>query len=358
MKKRVAVGVMTGMLAMGSIGLAGAHAQGSLQLTVLGTPVQGDSAPIVVSGRVLVPIRVVTEKLGGTVNWDAAKGTVTASKWSDSVKLTVGQKKAVLVRNGQKPATVSLDAPARLVRDRVYIPLRFVSETFGYGVDWDGATASVRSPFSVNVQNVLASGSLDKARQLMLNLGQLRYKHEPLAVRHDSEYWGETFLFPEGEALRYYSITGDTATRIEITDGMAVAVWQAHVKEDDAVAQFLKGQWTDARGDNPPISKVYYSYAAGGWGDSHEETVSRIDLQGNSTVLGYKREVGGDITNQEGTIAYALPDETRKEVVSFTPAPAAATASAAVQPGVSIDFPSGEDADEQAAPDLATPSPK
>jgi N-acetylmuramoyl-L-alanine amidase len=36
-----------------------------------------DAAPLIRNNRALVPIRAISESLGGTVNWDSIKQTVT-----------------------------------------------------------------------------------------------------------------------------------------------------------------------------------------------------------------------------------------------------------------------------------------
>lgn len=101
-----------------------------------------DVAPFIdaSSNRTLVPIRFVSEFLGGTVSWDAQTRTVTINfdKQNLHIKFTVGEK--IVYVNGEKKTT----DVAPLIRDsRTFAPLRFVAETMGFNVDWDATSHSV-----------------------------------------------------------------------------------------------------------------------------------------------------------------------------------------------------------------------
>jgi len=90
-----------------------------------------DAQPGIQNGRVLVPMRAVFEELGSRVEWDQATSTVTATKAGAEIRLIIGRG---AYKNG---SPVHLDVSAQLVNGRVLVPLRFVSEAFGYSVDWD-----------------------------------------------------------------------------------------------------------------------------------------------------------------------------------------------------------------------------
>ncbi len=89
-------------------------------------------------GRTIVPVRFVATGLGAYVSWDGQTQTVTISKGSDTIKLTIGEKQAT--KNGQ---VLTFDTSASIVNSRTMVPLRFVSEGLGAYVAWDGATKTV-----------------------------------------------------------------------------------------------------------------------------------------------------------------------------------------------------------------------
>lgn len=94
--------------------------------------------PIMIDDRVFVPVRGVLEKLGVKVSWNAKTETITAALEEQKVVLTIGKKEAY--KNG---ALVKLDAPATIVNDTTYVPLRFIGEALGANVTWRSATQSV-----------------------------------------------------------------------------------------------------------------------------------------------------------------------------------------------------------------------
>lgn len=70
----------------------------TVKVVVDGYPLSLDVSPVVERGRVLVPLRPIFEALGAQVSWDKKTKTVAAIRGARSVRLTVGQ--AVAYRNG------------------------------------------------------------------------------------------------------------------------------------------------------------------------------------------------------------------------------------------------------------------
>ena len=97
-----------------------------------------DQQPMQSSGRVLVPLRGVFERLGASVDWNSDDQTVTAHKRGTRVMLVIGRHHATV--NGND---VRLDVPARLVGGSTMVPLRFVSEALGAEVSWNEAMLEV-----------------------------------------------------------------------------------------------------------------------------------------------------------------------------------------------------------------------
>jgi Copper amine oxidase N-terminal domain. len=100
--------------------------------------------PVIENGIALVPMREVFEPLGATVQWDSSTQTVMAAKDEITVKLTLGQ--PIAYKNG---SLVTLQVPAKIINNRTMVPLRFVSETLGAQVNWDGLTQTI-TIFSLN----------------------------------------------------------------------------------------------------------------------------------------------------------------------------------------------------------------
>lgn len=114
------------------------RADQAIGVVVDGTPLQLDVAPVVESGRTLVPLRAVMEALGASVHWDAGTQTVTATRGAGMLRLTIGSAAAWV---GQQSVTLSV--PARIIDGRTFVPLRFVGEALGDRVDFDPSTRTV-----------------------------------------------------------------------------------------------------------------------------------------------------------------------------------------------------------------------
>ncbi len=112
-----------------------------ITVTVNDEPVEFTSArPLMLSGRVMVPVRGVFERLGGQVLWNPRERVVTGARAesNDQFRIRVGSNEALV--NGNN---VALDAPPRIVSGTTYVPLRFVSEALGANVVWDNAKRAV-----------------------------------------------------------------------------------------------------------------------------------------------------------------------------------------------------------------------
>ncbi|WP_433946498.1 N-acetylmuramoyl-L-alanine amidase [Paenibacillus sp. SN-8-1] len=91
-----------------------------------------------ISGSVLVPIRVVVEEMGYSVNWDSKTGKVSIKQGNKTLDLTINKKTAQV--NGTK---ITMPAAPLLKGDITYVPLRFVSEQTGVNVVWDNKLKTV-----------------------------------------------------------------------------------------------------------------------------------------------------------------------------------------------------------------------
>ncbi|MGE5704229.1 MAG: N-acetylmuramoyl-L-alanine amidase [Clostridia bacterium] len=77
-----------------------AHAEEQLKLMVEGHYVEPDVPPMIEKGRTLVPLRIVAEELGATVTWDDKLRQATIERDQTKLELTLGR--AVARRNGKE----------------------------------------------------------------------------------------------------------------------------------------------------------------------------------------------------------------------------------------------------------------
>lgn len=94
--------------------------------------------PVQIDGNTLVPAREVFAKMGAEVLWKSAEKSVYITKGEQLMVLTIDSKE-VWVDGEIKEANM----PAKLINDKVMIPLRFISEALGFKVQWIGPTKTI-----------------------------------------------------------------------------------------------------------------------------------------------------------------------------------------------------------------------
>lgn len=112
---------------------------GQTTLWVNGESSQMDVAPHIIQGRTMVPLRFVTQALGGDITWHPETRRITLMK--DQTVIEMGIDETIARVNGTE---VMLDSPAIIVADRTFVPIRFVSEALGMQVDYDDTAQRVR----------------------------------------------------------------------------------------------------------------------------------------------------------------------------------------------------------------------
>ena len=98
----------------------------------------GDCEPVIVDSRTMVPMRSIFEALGAKISWNENERKITSQKGDTEIEIVIGENTAKI--DGE---TVSLDTPAIIIEDRAMVPARFVSEAFGYKVEWKEARRSM-----------------------------------------------------------------------------------------------------------------------------------------------------------------------------------------------------------------------
>ncbi len=88
--------------------------------------------PFIENGRTMVPLRAVFEVLNCNVKWEEA--TKSAVVEYGETKIIIPANSTTAYVNGKAN---SLDVPAKLVNNRIMVPLRFVSEAIDKIVFWD-----------------------------------------------------------------------------------------------------------------------------------------------------------------------------------------------------------------------------
>ena len=165
---------------------------------------ESGTVPIVVNDRTLLPVRAVVEAMGGTVDWNGDTQTVTLKCGENEIKLVIDDSTAYLNNTAK-----TLDTAPTIINDRTMLPIRFIAENFGYGVNWDNASRKITltyggdSELTVNDNLTLINGGTFQMGSTA-NEAERNSDETPHAVTVNSFYLSQTELTQK----EYEAVTG------------------------------------------------------------------------------------------------------------------------------------------------------
>jgi hypothetical protein len=107
-----------------------------IRLVVDGKDITSLTSPVVENGRTLVPIRFVAEELGAEVSWNQKDRRVTIRKDNQLVSMKIDSR--LVLHQGEEKQYNLIDVAPKIINGRTFVPLRFISNAFGIGIEWDG----------------------------------------------------------------------------------------------------------------------------------------------------------------------------------------------------------------------------
>lgn len=123
----------------------------TVNLTVNGNTVNPDVPAILVSGRTLIPLRMVSESLNAKVTYDSSTRFVTINTSGSNVIADTppavsgtyqGFPQVGLLVNGK---VLTSDVPPILINGRTMVPVRLVAQALGANVDFKNNTVIISS---------------------------------------------------------------------------------------------------------------------------------------------------------------------------------------------------------------------
>lgn len=109
------------------------------QMTYLDERIEMDVVPQVIDGKVMVPLRAVAEAIGFEVTWNNETKMVEMVKGAQWTSIKIGENS--YFRNRMAPWPLSA-APV-IVQDRTFVPVEFVTEILGYGMEHREGTIKI-----------------------------------------------------------------------------------------------------------------------------------------------------------------------------------------------------------------------
>ncbi|MBR5505743.1 MAG: discoidin domain-containing protein [Clostridia bacterium] len=156
--------------------------------------------PLTKNDRIMVPLRFISESLGGSVQWNGESREVTVNCDYREVKIKIDEN--YIVANGK---TIEIDSPAFIENGRTYIPLRAVSEALEKYVDYDNGL-------------VLVSDT----EKPYADYPEL-YEELKSVLKYDIEINGEKAFYFHPEKTQYYVLSNkENVVKVSIAGGEVI----------------------------------------------------------------------------------------------------------------------------------------
>ncbi len=127
----------------------------SIQIKLDGNMLKTPVMPVQENGTTLVPLRIISENLGATVDFDKQAQKITIAKDSQSIILTLDKDEALV--NG---AAQNMSMAPQIINNTTMVPLRFVSENLDCKVDWNQQTKLITITSNTTINSELPVATL------------------------------------------------------------------------------------------------------------------------------------------------------------------------------------------------------
>lgn len=103
-----------------------------------------DTAPYITSaGRTLIPLRGLLEEMGAVITWTDEDQSIEIEHGAMKVYMQIRQPLVSVYTTALGEIKYTLESAPRIKDSRTFVPVRFLSEQFGYNVSWDASTQTI-----------------------------------------------------------------------------------------------------------------------------------------------------------------------------------------------------------------------
>lgn len=217
-KKKLVLSLLSLAMVFGVVSATASAAKVNVSVQVDGNTIKfPDEQPYFEDNRVMIPIRFVSEALGAAVEFEKTK---TETELRKVVKIELAGKKIDMPVNSDvalvDDQTVKLEVPARMQGNRVYVPIRFVSEALGANVKWNAdkkiviVTTGLDQGNEEPTQPVENNNNIYQAYEFKTGFTTLA---KQLFIDNMKVNNGKlTFTLPKGASGRHYTKDGEMTT--------------------------------------------------------------------------------------------------------------------------------------------------
>jgi glycine cleavage system H lipoate-binding protein len=177
--------------------------------------------------RTMVPLDGIIEELGLKAQSDLATNKVKIHDDDLIINLTIGNNIVAVVkiiRGEIIEETYNLDAAPKIINNQVFVPIRFIAETFGMQVSWDDALRAVivEALSDISIERPIDFEVLDYQEimdnELLKNFYENNYMTKGIYSLADGE-WMYVLIAAGEKPTGGYDLTIDSIT--EVTKGTA-----------------------------------------------------------------------------------------------------------------------------------------
>ena len=111
-----------------------------------------DTPPVIENDITMMPLRYLLETAGATVDWNEESKAALITYNNMEIKITENEDVAYV--NGEE---VHIGTAARIIDEKMMLPLRFISEELGFSVEWEQNTRSIRINTKIDNINTFVS---------------------------------------------------------------------------------------------------------------------------------------------------------------------------------------------------------
>ncbi len=111
---------------------------GSFNINIDGVVQTIDATPIVSNSQLFLPVRALTEAIGGKLEWNAEAKSMTINYNSSEIKYTTESKLAYI-----SDKEYIFDATPVIIDNHIMVPEKFISDNFGFVINWNEEEKSI-----------------------------------------------------------------------------------------------------------------------------------------------------------------------------------------------------------------------
>ncbi|WP_250278024.1 stalk domain-containing protein [[Clostridium] colinum] len=129
-----------------------------IYITIDSKPIENfKMEPIIIDGRTLVPLRDVFEEMNAEILWNEKDKEATIKKDGNTVVFKINSNEAI--KNSID--VIKLDVPAKIINGYTMVPIRAISDSIGYSVEWDNniRTVVIETPIDKVENNTIVNNT-------------------------------------------------------------------------------------------------------------------------------------------------------------------------------------------------------